>query len=188
MVMALAVMAVLAADPGLDEPVADEVRRLHHRPAFEVNVLWPFFPGGQSDLKVLVPVLRAEEKTFGGQALVGLHSDFNWGLIRPADQYGKVFLLAVKLGWRQFFAFGFHLDVLVHVGWRHEERNVYDGGTLDGLTGRLWALAGWQYEFNSRVYANVRGGGGLHLFRTDRFGDKEKVFAPAGDVNLGFKF
>jgi hypothetical protein len=38
------------------------------------------------------------------------------------------------------------------------------------------------------VYANVRGGGGLHLFRTDRFGDTERVFAPAGDVNVGVQF
>lgn len=175
-----AMMAVLmTVGPG---PVAKT-------PAFEVNVLWPFFPGGMSDVKVLLPMARTAAETFRGEAIVGLHSDYAWGpVVRPADAYGKVFILAAKVGWRQFFVSGLHLDAVVHLGWRHEEQNVFDGGTLNGFVGRLWLLAGWQFELSPRWYLNLRGGGGIHLFRTDRHGDKERPFAPGGDVNVGIRF
>ncbi len=157
--------------------------------AFEVNVLWPFFPGGLAELKVLVPVVRGDKRDWRGELVTGLHSDYGWGPItRPADNYGKVFLLAAKLGWRQFLVYGFHVEVALHAGWRHEEKNVHDGTTVDGFTGRLWMMAGWQYELNERVYLNVRGGGGLHLWRSDHLGYTERRFAPAGDINLGIRF
>ncbi len=159
------------------------------RPAFEVNVLWPFFPGGLSELKALVPLVRPAEPTLRGELIAGLFSDFSFGpLTRPTDSYGKVFIVGAKVGWRQFFALGFHADVTLHLGWRHEEFNVYDGTTLDAFTGRLWLHAGWQVDLTPRVYLNLRGAVGLHLFRTDRFGDHERRVAPGGDVNLGVRF
>jgi len=158
-------------------------------PAFEVNVLWPFFPGGLVDLKTLVPVVRTDRADFRGELIVGLHSDFSWGPVsRPVDKYGKVSILGSKVGYRQFLLAGIHVDISVNLGWRHEEKNIRDGGRLDGFVGRAWLFAGYQHEFSPKLYANVRGGGGLHLFRTDRFGDTERVFVPAGDVNLGVRF
>ena len=165
------------------------VGEYQRRPAFEVNVLWPFFPGGLVDLKALVPVARTDRADFRGELIVGLHSDFSWGPVsRPVDKYGKVSILGAKVGYRQFLLAGLHLDISVNLGWRHEEKNIYDGGRLDGFIGRSWLFAGYQHEFTRKLYANIRGGGGLHLFRTDRFGDTERIFVPAGDVNVGVRF
>jgi hypothetical protein len=155
--------------------------------AFEVNVLWPFFPGGLTELKVLVPLLRPD-RPGRGELVVGLHSDFATRFVRAGDRYGKVSILAAKMGWRQFLAAGLHLDATVNAGWRHEVHNVWDGTTLDAFSARLWLMAGWQHDFNPRVYANARGGAGLHLVRTDRWAEKERKLVPAGDMNLGFRF
>ncbi len=156
-------------------------------PALEVNLVWPFL--GISELKLLFPLVRRAEPTFRGELIAGLVADYGFGPItRPTDKYGKVLLLAGKVGWRQFLALGFHLDVSVNLGWRHEEFNVWDGGTVDGFTGRLWLHGGWQTELTSRVYLNVRGSMGVHLFRTDRFGDKERLLAFGGDLNVGVRF
>ncbi|MET0592973.1 MAG: hypothetical protein ABW133_09755 [Polyangiaceae bacterium] len=192
---------ILASDPSAPlVPIADaEVSRsgvapepngdYARTPAFEVNVLWPFFPGGIVDLKGLFPVVRSDRRDFRGEIIAGVHSDFGWGPVsRPVDKYGKVSILAAKVGYRQFLVYGTHLDVSVNLGWRHEEENIYDGERLDAFIGRLWMFAGYQHELSTRVYVNIRGGGGLHLFRTDRYADTERKFAPAGDVNLGVRF
>jgi hypothetical protein len=159
-------------------------------PAFEVNVLWPIFPGGITDLKVLVPAVRPDRDELRGEAVLGVHSDFGWGpLTRPADEYGKVRFLGGKLGWRQFFARGLHLDVSANVGWRHEEDNVFDGTTLDSFSARGWVFAGWQVDLSPRVYLNTRGGLGIHLWRVgDPYADTERKYAPGGDLNLGLRF
>src|SRR5262245_12072949 len=75
-------------------------------PAFEVNVLWPFFPGGLTDFKLLAPMFRADQEDFRGEAVIGLHSDFGWRVIRETN-YGQVAILAAKVGYRQFFVSGF---------------------------------------------------------------------------------
>ena len=138
---------------------------------------------------MLWPIIRPDRRDFRGELITGLHSDYSWGPVsRPVDDYGKVSILAAKVGYRQFLVSGLHAEVTVNLGWRHEEQNVYDGGRLDAFIGRAWFFAGYQHEFTSKVYANVRGGGGLHLFRTDRYGDTERKFAPAGDVNFGMRF
>jgi hypothetical protein len=158
-------------------------------PAFEVNVLWPFIPGGIEDLKVIFPLLRADQPDWRGELVTGLQSDFSFGpLSRPVTQYGKVSLLTARLGYRQFLAYGFHLEASVNVGWRHEAENVHDGTTLDGAYGRLWLFAGWQYDLTRRVYFNLRGDAGFILFRTDRYGYTEKQFVPAAEINLGVRF
>ena len=107
--------------------------------------------------------------------------------MRDADA-GRVAILAAKLGYRQFFDYGIHLDVTVNMGWRHEENNPWDGRDIDSFQGRLWAMAGYQHEVSRSFYINIRGGIGVHLWRTDRHADKEKLLIPAGDINLGFRF
>lgn len=156
--------------------------------AFEVNVLWPFFPGGMVDLKLVIPTLLPDEGNFRGEAIVGLHSDFGWRTVRPPDEYGQVAFIGLKLGWRQFVGYGFHVDATLNAGWRHEVNNPRDGEVIHSFQGRLWLFAGWQYEFTRQFYANVRGGIGVHLFRSDRFANEERILAPAGDLNLGFRF
>src|SRR5688572_1682773 len=56
--------------------------------AFEVNILWPFFPGGVSELKLIVPALRRAERDWRGDLVLGLHSG---ALVRldstPASRY-----------------------------------------------------------------------------------------------------
>lgn len=151
------------------------------RPAFEVNLLWPFFPGGISDFKFVLPTAQR------GELLLGLHSDFAWRGAR-AKEAGKVATLAGKVGYRQFLIDGVHLDASVNLGWRQERDNPYDGTTLNAFTGRFWGFAGYQLELSEDWYANTRAGIGVHLWRTDKFGNKEREFVPAGDLNVGVRF
>jgi hypothetical protein len=178
-----ALFVLLAAAPAAATEVVTASARA---PAFEVNVLWPFFPGGLTELKVLVPVVRADR--LGGDLVLGLHSDFATRFVRPDERYGKVAILAAKVGYRQFLLSGLHLEATVNAGWRHETHNVWDGGTLDAFSARLWLMGGYQHELGSRVYANARAGAGVHLLRTDRFAAKERKLVPAADVNVGFRF
>jgi hypothetical protein len=156
-------------------------------PAFEVNVLWPFYPGGLIDLKVLVPVLRRDRMSWRGELVLGLHSDFGWRFVRD-DNAGKVSILGVKLGYRQFLVYGLHLELSVDASWREERNNPYDGTTLDAFVARLWPMAGYQHEFSRRVYANLRAGVGVNLGRTDRFAAHERLAAFGADLNLGLRF
>jgi hypothetical protein len=156
-------------------------------PAFEVNVLWPFYPGGLVDLKALVPVLRRARMSWRGELVLGLHSDFGWRFVRD-DKAGKVSILGVKVGYRQFLVYGLHLEVSVDASWREERNNPYDNTTLDAFVGRLWPMAGYQHELSRRAYVNVRGGVGLNLGRTDRFAAHERLAAFAADLNLGVRF
>ena len=164
-----------------------EVASARAAPALEVNVMWPFFPGGMVDLKLIVPALRAKERDWRGESIVGLHSDFGWRFVRAPDA-GRVALMAVKLGYRQFLVHGLHIESTVNAGWRHEEDNPWDGEVIDSFQGRLWNMVGYQHEFSPRVYGNVRAGLGVHLWRTDRFASRERLFAPGGDINIGVRF
>lgn len=187
MIWMLLGLTALAGDTPSDdfEPWGDHVRR----PAFEVNLLWPFFPGGIVDLKAMVPVARRADHVGRGELVLGLHSDFAWGFVRPTDEYGKVKILASKLGYRQFFAYGVHVDATVNLGWRHEVDNVHDGTTLDSLVARLWLMTGWQVDLAPRVYVNLRGGPGIHLWRTgDPYAHTEDPLAIGADLNLGLRF
>lgn len=175
---------ISAAETRLSRDGAAAKQQPRSGPAFEVNVLWPFFPGGMSELKLLFPVVQAREQH--GELLFGLHSDFGWRFVREKNA-GNVAFLAGKLGYRQFFIAGLHAEVSVNAGHRQQRNNPYDGSTLNSFAGRLWGLVGYQWTLNETVYLNARGGGGLHLFRTDRFASTERTFAPAGDVNLGFR-
>lgn len=156
-------------------------------PAFETNVLWPFFPGGMSDLKILWPIVQPHSGDLRGELITGLSSDFGWLFVREPDA-GKVALYSVKIGYRQFLWRGLHLELSLNAGYRYQVDNPWDGEPIHSFQGRLWGLLGWQQDIGDRFYWNVRGGGGLHAFRTDRYAQTEKVFAPAGDLNIGFRF
>jgi hypothetical protein len=158
-----------------------------HRPAFEVNVLFPFL--GLEDLRLMVPVLRAGRRDWRGELVFGVSTDYAFGpLSRPVEDYGKVFVLTGRVGYRQFLWNGFHVEVALNLGWRHEAYNLHDGApTLDGGYGRAWFFAGYQLDLTSNVYVNLRGDAGLLLFRTDRFAAFEKKVIPAGEINIGVR-
>jgi hypothetical protein len=182
----LAVISLSTVARAQAEPAVPTQTSPARSTAFEVNVLWPFFPGGVSELKLIVPAVRRTERDWHGDLVLGLHSDFATRFVRSSDKYGRVSILSAKLGYRQFLLWGLHLEACVNAGWRHEEDNVWDGTTIDGFTARLWLLAGYQHDLGSRAYFNVRGGIGPHLVRTGPFADKERKLTGGGDVNLGF--
>lgn len=151
------------------------------RVSIEVNVLWPFFPGGISEFRVVVPVAA------GGSLVVGAYSDFASRVVRD-DSYGKVANLSGKLGWRQSVWRGVHVEASANLGWRHEERRPPNDVTVDGFQIRLWGLAGYTHDFSPRLYANARAGLGVHIYRSDELGDLEKKLVPGADLNLGVRF
>lgn len=153
----------------------------------EVNMLWPFFPGGISEVRVMIPVVRTDRADFRGELVVGAYSDFATRVVRTSE-HGKVAALAGKLGWRQFLVSGLHLEVSANLGWRHEENRPPDGVTIDGFAVRLWMLAGYQHEFTRVFYGNVRGGLGVHVYRSDAYASLERKLAPGADLNLGVRF
>jgi hypothetical protein len=153
----------------------------------EVNVLWPFFPGGISELRLMVPVVRTDRADFRGELVLGAYSDFATRVVRHSDA-GKVAALAGKLGWRQFLVSGLHVEVSANLGWRHESERPPDGVTIDGFAIRLWMLAGYQHEFSRVFYGNVRGGLGVHVYRSDAYASLERKLAPGADLNLGVRF
>lgn len=164
------------------EPNADYPRAL----ALETNVLWPFFPGGISEFRLMVPVLERDREDFRGELVLGTYADFAHRVVRKPGA-AKTGVLAAKLGYRQFLISGIHLEATANIGWRRETERA-DGATFDALQGRLWLMAGWQWELSRAFYFNTRGGFGTHLFRTDRFADEERIFVAGADLNLGVRF
>lgn len=155
--------------------------------AVETNVLWPFFPGGITEIRVLVPVLRAGHRDFRGELVVGAYADFASRVVRD-DAHGKVWNYSGKIGWRQFFVHGLHLEVSANMGWRHEEHRPPNDVTVDGFQTRVWTLAGYQHELSRMLYVNARGGLGIHVYRSDELASTEEKLVPGGDVNLGLRF
>lgn len=186
--LALLPSAAAAQEQADPDPPVGAWEDYPRAPSFEVNVLWPFFPGGIVDLKTVIPVLLPDQGAWRGELIVGLHSDFGWRVVRPPEDYGQVAFLGLKLGWRQFFGYGFHLDLTINAGWRHEVENPRDGQPIHAFQGRGWAFFGYQHEITRQIYVNLRGGIGVHLFRTDRFADTERILTGGADLNLGFRF
>jgi hypothetical protein len=158
----------------------------------ETNVLWPFFPGGIFELRLMVPVLETDRRDWRGEVVIGAYSDFASRIIR-GDESGKVVNLSAKLGYRQFFVYGLHVEVTANVGWRHESDRPPAGtqsfpANIDGFQTRLWTLAGYQHEFSSAFYANARVGMSVNVYRSDAYASLEKVAVPGGDLNLGVRF
>lgn len=159
----------------------------HHRaPALETNVLWPFFPGGISEFRLMLPVLASDQEDFRGELVLGTYADFAHRVVRKPGA-AKTGVLAAKLGYRQFLISGIHVEATANIGWRRETERA-DGVTFDALQGRLWLMAGWQWELSRAFYFNTRAGFGTHLFRTDRFADEERIFVAGADLNLGVRF
>jgi hypothetical protein len=172
-----------ADEPAAAEPAATEPAAAVDRPAFETNVLWPFFPGGLADFKVVVPLRPAP---LASDLTLGAYSDFAWRFVRD-DAFGRVSAIGAKIGWRQFALGGLHAEAVVQLNWRHEEDRPDHPETLNGFQGRAWIFAGYQRDVGHRVYLNSRLGLGLHLFRTDELGGEEKKLVPAADLNLGIR-
>lgn len=159
-----------------------------HRPGLEVNVLWPFFPGGIFEMRYVAPVLRADEPAFHGAVVAGAYSDFASRVVRT-EEHGKVGNLSVKLGWRQYFVHGLHLEISANAGWRREVmRPNTTVDPIDGFQIRLWFLPGIEYDFSPRFYVNARGAVGLHILRTGPLGEQEKKVVVGGDLNFGVRF
>ncbi|HEY5937011.1 MAG TPA: hypothetical protein VIU61_20315 [Kofleriaceae bacterium] len=181
--------AIAATEPVVREEIVERepTEPLRHRVGLEVNVLWPFFPGGISELRVVVPVVRRDERSFHGALVVGAYSDFASRVVRD-DSYGKVANLSGKLGWRQYLIAGLHAEVSANLGWRHEEHRPPDDITVDGFQIRLWMLAGYEHALSSRFYVNARGGVGVHVYRSDELAHLEKKLVGGADLNLGVRF
>lgn len=99
--------------------------------AFELNVLWPFFPGGITEMRLLLPVLNAAREDYRGELVLGTYSDFASRVIRDEND-GKVRTLAGKVGSRQFFVHGIHVEASANIGWRNETERP-DGASYDAL-------------------------------------------------------
>ncbi|MGC4088700.1 MAG: hypothetical protein QM756_12540 [Polyangiaceae bacterium] len=152
----------------------------------ELNALWPFFPGGITELRLLVPVVNSGRRDFRGELVFGTYADFASRVIRD-EQDGKVRNLSGKLGFRQFLVYGLHVEVSANLGWRNETERP-DGNSYDAFHARLWFLGGYQHEFSRVFYANARAALGVHLYRSDRFASEERKLVPGADLNLGVRF
>lgn len=172
-----------APGPAIAAPAAERPAR---GGGLELNVLWPFFPGGITELRLLVPVLRPRDDDFRGELVVGTYADFASRVVRDEGD-GKVRTLAAKLGYRQFFVHGTHLEVSANLGWRNEVQRP-DGASYDAFHARVWLLGGYQHDFSPRFYGNARAALGVHLYRSDRFAAEEKKIVPGADLNLGVRF
>jgi hypothetical protein len=168
---------------------ADEVFARHV--GVEVNVLWPFVPG-IFEFRVMIPVLRRDQRDWRGELVTGAYADYASWLVRGSE-YGKVRNLSGKLGYRQFFVYGLHAEISANIGWRDEEGRPPSGNTtypshIDGFASRLWVYLGYEHEFSRTLYANARGAFGVNIYRSDDYAYLEKTFSGGGDVNLGVRF
>lgn len=166
---------------------AEEESAALHRSSLELNVLWPFFPGGITELRFVAPVSRTHEDTLRGAFVAGVYSDFASRVVRD-ESYGKVANLSAKLGWREYFIAGLHGEATLNAGWRHEAMRPPNNETFDGFQVRLWTNLGYEHQFSSRFYANARAALGIHLYRTGPYAELEKKLVPGGDLNLGVRF
>jgi hypothetical protein len=172
--------AVTASPPATETSTVD-------RPSVELNVLWPFFPGGITELRFLLPLVRAHEDTMRGSFVAGVYSDFASRVVRD-ETHGKVANLSAKIGWRQYFIAGLHAEAAFNIGWRHEAMRPPNNETFDGFQIRLWTHVGYEHQISSRFYANLRGALGIHIYRSGPYASLEKKLAPGADLNFGVRF
>lgn len=149
----------------------------------ETNILWPFYPGGIAEFKVLVPVVGVGSQR--GELLTGLHSDF---MQRQRLDKGKVNILALKFGYRQYLWRGLHAELSANLGWRSEHQRPSTGESHDDFVISTWGLAGYQLALTNRFYVNTRAGVGYIAYRSTGWpGQRDGVFF-ASDLNLGVHF
>lgn len=160
---------------------------VHKQSSIELNIFLPFL--GVTDLKFIAPINSNKNSHFKNALILGIFADYSWGkLTRPVNDFGKVRFIGARLGWRQFFWKGVHMDAILNAGQRHEEKNIYDGSTLNSFTSRLWLLGGIQGDINTKVYFNIRAGAGIHIIRYgDAFAYTERKLLPAFEINIGFR-
>jgi hypothetical protein len=177
--LVLAVMPIITAKAA---------RVAQERPSsLETNVLWPFFPGGISEIRYLKPIVNSQSVNHG-DLLLGLYSDFASKVVRDS-KYGKVTLYALKLGYRQYFAQGWQAELAVNAGWREEkDRPGVEDHLIEGIAVRTWLMVGYQHDFSEMIYINTRAGIGVHSYRSDAYADTEKKLVPGVDVNVGIYF
>lgn len=182
--LALALLARPAlADDDTASPAPDAAAA--PGPSLELNVLWPFYPGGISELRLMLPLFGDHD--LRGELLLGTYADYSWVIRRgEAKAAGNVALIAIKTGYRQYLGWGLHAEVCINSGWRHEVDRPGDAKRIDDFIGRAWALAGWELELSPRFYVNARGGAGFLLWRTSHY-DEEKKIAAGFDLNLGVR-
>ncbi len=147
--------------------------------AAELNVLWPFFPGGYTDVRVLVPT------TARGQAVIGVYADYNQS--RRLDK-GKVNINALRVGYRQYLWKDLHLEVTANLGRRYEHERPSTGENHTDFVILAWALAGYQLNLGDHMYVNARGGIGNLPYASDTWPGKTEGIFGAGDINIGVYF
>lgn len=156
------------------------------KPAFEVNLFSAFL--GISDLRILIPSSK-ENVQNNGSLILGFYVDNAWGKVsRPVDKYGKVRFIGTKIGWNQDF--GKHLfgEVTLNLGYRHEEKNIYDGSTLNSFSSRAFFVGGGKFNVTETIYCKLGAGVGIHVLRIgDKYADTEKKLIPAINLTIGFK-
>lgn len=172
-------IALLCASTSRAEIATEEPGPGTPRAAGEVNVLWPFV--GISELKALLPM--GGSHSLRSELLVGAYLDYAQIL---REDKGKTFILALMLGYRQFFTRGLHAELAVDLGLRHETGHPGDGATLNDVYVRAWPMLGYQLEVSPTVYVNARGGGGILVYRQTH-AEEEKKLVPAADINVGFR-
>lgn len=156
--------------------------------SLEVNVLWPFLPGGISEFRYLVPISNINHRSYLGELVLGVYSDFASKIVRDSS-YGKVSYYAFKIGYRQFFTQGWHAEMTTNIGWRSEvDRPGAADNKIEGVAARLWTFVGYQHNFCKIFYSNFRVGLGNHLYRSDSYAETEKRNVFGLDVNLGVNF
>jgi hypothetical protein len=153
------------------------------RPAWEVNVLWPFV--GISELKLVLPAAGTSAGPRArGEIVTGAYLDYAQ-FIRP--NAGKAFIVAGMLGYRQFFWRGAHAEIAIDLGIRHESHHPGDDATLNDIYARAWPAAGYELDLSPRFYVNARARAGLLVYRQTHWSEEKKVVI-AGDINIGARF
>ncbi len=154
------------------------------RPAGEVNLAWPFL--GISELKILVPLVGGP--SLRGELLAGTYADYAQAIGGRPNDPGKVWILAPLVGYRQFIAYGIHVEVAAIVGLRHEDNYEGQAGvTLNDFYVRALPMVGWQGELSERFYVNARVGAGILIYRQTHEDQETKVL-PTADLNFGVRF
>lgn len=158
------------------------------RSSLEVNVLWPFLPGGISEFRYLMPIVNEQDRNMHGDLVLGVYSDYASKIVRDSE-YGKVSSYAIKLGYRQYFTAGWHWESIANIGWREEiNRPGSSNQKITGVAIRWWNMLGYQYNLSPIFYINFRGGFGTHLYRSDDYESTEKKNVIGFDTNIGVNF
>jgi len=185
----LVTLACLFTGPDLDAQPVESLLPPARAPAVmraagEVNVAWPFI--GVSEFKILVPLFGGTN--LRGELLAGTYADYAQAIGGRPHDAGKVWILGPLIGYRQFFAYGIHVEVATLVGLRHEDNfEGQAGATLNDFYVRVFPMAGWQWEVSDRFYVNVRAGAAVLIYRQTHEDTETKVL-PVGDLNVGFRF